>query len=362
MFCGFVVDNLTLRRIDLWVENVVIVIYLILAGLSILFVNYYDNRQAVEFESGEPTSKFKKFFNFEKHKETTMEKLSIFSPFVMQFAFGGLFSVFIVFYARSASIFASWPFIITLFVLLVGTEFFRERYKRLTFQVSIYFIAVFSYSVFAVPVFFKKINAFSFLLSGLISIFIIALVILLIYTMIPAKFLKVKNNILISIASIFMFFNFLYFANIIPPIPLALMDSGIYHSLEKVGDDYAVKYEPAFWYNFSGETSSTVHWKKGEKIYYFSSVFAPTKFDTKIFHRWFLFDENKKEWIIKDTLSFSIVGGRDGGYRGYSYKQAVEEGKWKVEVVTEIGQILGRRVFSIIETKDIPELKESVKK
>ena len=67
------------------------------------------------------------------------------------------------------------------------------------------------------------------------------------------------------------------------------------------------------------------------------------------------YHENNK-WKLESTLSYSIIGGRDGGYRGYSYKNSLKEGEWKVQVVNERGQILGQRKFKIKIVKEVPKL------
>ena len=121
---GFLWDSLTLQRIDLWIENVIIVAYLFIAGISILILNAYQGGRL-----------YARLF----------EKIVFITPFLLQFAFGGLFSAFVIFYSKSASFIASWPFILILGFLLIGNELFRERYLKFTFQVSIFFIALYSY-------------------------------------------------------------------------------------------------------------------------------------------------------------------------------------------------------------------------
>ena len=162
-----------------------------------------------------------------------------------------------------------------------------------------------------------------------------------------------KRNVLptgASVLGLYLLFNVFYFFNFIPPIPLALKDSGIYHSVTRLGADYQVTYEPSAWYDVFNDYKNTVSWKKGEPIYCFSSVFAPTQIDARIYHEWYLFDEGSGKWVQKDRLGFLISGGRDGGYRGYSMKYGVEPGLWRIDIENERGQMLGRVKFDIIET------------
>jgi len=330
LFAGFVVDNLSLRRIDLFIENLLIIIYLLIGALGILYLNLFS------------AGKFKHHF---------FEKINLFIPLLMQFVFGGLFSVFVVFYSRSAS-WLSWPFILFLLFFLIGNERFRDSYRRMVFQINIFFIAVFSYSVFSLPILLKDISSTIFLLSGLLSVFIILFLLMLIYKINPKKINESKKQLMISLSVIFVFFNFVYFANIIPPIPLSLIDGGIYHNVQKTTLGYSLEKEKTPWYAFYSSINPSFHWKAGERLYYFSSIFSPSNINTSIYHRWSFYDQAKNRWTETDKLGYYMVGGRDGGYRGYTYKAGLKEGRWRVDVINERGQILGRDSFKIIRIED----------
>lgn len=49
-----------------------------------------------------------------------------------------------------------------------------------------------------------------------------------------------------------------------------------------------------------------------------------------------------------EDLGFDITGGRDAGYRGYTFKNNAKPGLWKVEVITEEELIIGVVDFEII--------------
>src|SRR3989344_746768 len=104
---GFILDNLTLRRIDLFFENLVFLIYIGICAISITFLSFH--------EAGRLQGRW-------------AEKLH--TPFLLllQFAFGGLFSGFFIFYTRSATLAASWPFLLILLALLIGNEVLKKRY------------------------------------------------------------------------------------------------------------------------------------------------------------------------------------------------------------------------------------------
>lgn len=337
---GFIWDSLTLTRIDLWLNNLAFLSYLAVAGAGIVALNAYW--------SGSPRMRF-------------LDRYAEFLSLPIQFAFGGLFSGFFIFYSRSGALAQSLPFLLFLAVLLLGNEFFRRRYFRLSFQIAIFFIAIFSYAVFFIPVVLGKMGAEIFLLSGIVALAAIGAVLWLIARVSRIRFRQSRRMLFSGVAGIYLLFNLLYFTNIIPPIPLALKEIGVYHSVRRVGDLYEVKFEPAPRYIFWRETDSTFRRVAGRPVYVYSAVFAPTKLNTPIFHRWSYRNKEKGAWIATDRLSYRIVGGRDGGYRGFTFKQNLMPGSWRVDVETERGQILGRVKFEVVEVSELPELKTATR-
>jgi len=336
MLFGFIVDSITLTRVDLPLDNLILLGYLFLIAISIFIIN----------SDGSGLLRYK-----------PLGTIVVWLPLVMQFAFGGLFSGFVVLYARSASIISSWPFLVILLILLIGNEFFRDRYHRLIFQLNIFFVAIFSYLIFAVPVLLNRIGPFIFILSGILSLFVIYLIIKAIASIAPWKIGAERNSIFLSILAIYAFFNFLYFANIIPPIPLALKDIVVAHNVQRLSaNDVTVTFEPAPWYKFYRDFDSDFNRVGNERVYVYSAIFAPADLRTTIVHEWSHFNESQDKWIVRDKIQYQIFGGRDEGYRGFSFKTGLEEGKWRVAVKTKGGQSLGRTKFNIIQVSEIPEL------
>jgi len=335
---GFILDNLTLRRVDLLVENLMIIIYLLLALLSIFVLNFSHA-------------------GFLKHK--FLKKTDLIFSLLLQFIFGALFSVFFVFYFRSASFVSSWLFLLFLASLLIGNELFREKYKGLSFQLSIFFISLFSYSVILIPLLTKKINSYTFVFSGFFSLFLIGIILFLIRKFFPKRFSLNKKSILLNIFLIYFILNIFYFLNIIPPIPLSLKNSELVHSLKRINGSYFVKYEKSPFFQF-GKSKNTFLLKKGEPVYFYTSIFAPTKININIYHKWYFYNKNTGSWVLKSTLSYPLSGGRDNGYRGYSYKKSIQPGKWRVDVTNQKGQVLGTKKFEIINTNTIPRLEAGI--
>lgn len=332
---GFVFDNLTLTRIDLLRDNLILFAHLTIVAFSIIVINLFDG---------------------EVLRGRFWERGRYWLPILMQFSFGGLFSGFFVFYARSSSFAASWLFLLFLVGLLVGNEFFRNRYLRMNFQISMFYAAIFAYMIFFVPVVVGRMGGWVFLLSGLVSLLLISLLLYALRRFIPHRIEAARNLLAVSIGGIFLLMNLLYFFNVIPPIPLSLKKVDVYHFLTPaVGGGYEAKYEDEPWHAFL-QRYKRVHLRGGSSLYVYSAIFAPTRLSISVVHHWQYFDEVKDEWVTSSKIGFPISGGRDGGYRGYTKKSNPKPGWWRVSVETERGQSLGRIKFKVEETENLPPL------
>lgn len=338
---GFTWDNYAFKRIDLWLDQAVLLFYILVVGCGIFYITL--------FESG-------------RFRKISSEGRREFALFAVQFALGGLFSAFVIFYTRSASVFTSWPFLLGLLILLVGNEFFREKYQRMAYQISVYFLALFSYLIFMLPIILGTMGEEIFILSGSLAVALTFLFSLLLYYFSPVKFGEARRMVFFSVAATYLAFNVLYFANIIPPIPLSLKEGGVYHLVEKSdAGGYRVLSEAGEAYRF-WQKSPELHLTAGEPVFAFSAVFSPAELDTVIFHRWSYYDESSGEWFTTDRMSYPIQGGSSGGWRGYTKKLNIFPGYWRVEVETSRGQILGRLQFEAVTASAVPKLTEYLKK
>lgn len=335
---GFILDTLTLKRIDLVYENIVFISYLLTAAFGIILLH------AVE------TGRFAPAF-LSKHRAWL--------PVIVQLPLGGLFSGFVIFYTKSASFVTSWPFLLLLVGLFIGNEFFRKRYSRLVFQMSVFYFVLLTYLTLLVPTVLGTIGTSTFVFAGLLSLLLIGLFIHLVMYLFPMLYVHSMVRVWVAVLGICAAFNALYFTNIIPPVPLALMDIGIYHSIVRTETGYRVMYEEHETYFPWRSTARTFHRGPGEAAYCFSSVFAPTRLRTSIYHVW----ERKVNdaWIRESRIPFRIQGGRDQGYRGYTLKANLTDGLWRCAVVTERGQVLGRERFVVVSVPLVPPLVEGVR-
>lgn len=324
---GFLVDNITLNRVDQVFDNIVLLSYVVIAMAALLLLYAGTVGKLGEYYS---------------------PRARAYAPLAVQYAFGGLLSGMLIFYGRSGAWVESWPFLVIILAAIFFNETIRDRSDRLIYNLVIFFVGLVSYCVLVIPVLTGFMGPWIFFGSCLVALMFMYGFMQVLYRIIP-HFLDMQMKVIIfSIGCVFVGFNFLYFANVIPPIPLSLKDVGIYHSVIRFDTGvYQLKYEEGKWWQFFRDSDKVFHPVSGGNVYCFAKVFAPTRLDTNIEHHWEYYDEVRGEWESRNRLGYSISGGRGDGYRGYTQVRNYEDGKWRCSVETTRGQVLGREVFWI---------------
>lgn len=329
---GFITDFLLLNRVDNLIDNIILLFYVILATVAMwLFYVGVAERGPV-------------FLN---------QRLVKFMPLLMQYAFGGLLSGMLIFYGRSGDWLASAPFLLLLALAMVLNEVIQKRSSRLLYNVSVYFIGLFSYCVLIVPVWLGRIGDWVFVGSGLLALLITVGLIKLLKTTIP-NFLELQKRFLVFIIGVlYAILNGLYFYNFIPPIPLSLIELSIVQGVEKTTTGYLIEREDKPWYKRYSPWEQTFTPLPGEGAYCFARVFAPTSIRTDITHRWERVDAGGT-WQEVFNLSYGITSDNENGYRGYTVARNLSNGRWRCTVENQRGQVLGREVFTVDLNRPTP--------
>lgn len=337
---GFVGDTLTLNQVDQVFDNMVLLAHILIVATSITLLFGRSSALGKRFRVSD--------------RESTISA-------IMLFSFGGLFSGFTIFYSKSGSLISSWPFILALLLLMLATEVRKTYYKNALLQISIFYVAIFSYLIFLVPVLLRKMGPAVYIFSGLVSLLVIFLYTLLLGKVDRRRLRDNRQKLIIRIVSIFLAFNLLYFTNIIPPIPLSLKFRAVYHDFSSIqGIEYKGLYEQPPALMFWKKRSGVFHWKSGEDVYVYSQIYAPVYLNVDIYHVWEYFDPVNTRWVETNQVRIPITGGRAEGYRGFSKKSAVFPGSWRVKVTTERGQEIGEIRFRIKEGVPTRRLTEEV--
>lgn len=317
---GFIYDSVTLTRIDLMLDNLMLLGYTIVAGILLALWGAIKRRRV--------------------RQPWLLAKLD-WIVFGINFLFGSLLSSYVVFYFKSAGVGKSYLFVGMLVVLMVANEFWSHRFQGYAQQLSVYFFCAFAFFTFFLPVLTHSINFFMFVFSGILALLLTALVM---YGMFGKVLLRAKPAMLRlsrGPLAIFSALVLLYILNWIPPVPLALKESGVYRSVKRIQEQYEVKYRQPAWWQVLTRDEGNFAYTRGDTVFCFAAIFAPTDLNSRIVHHWQM--KNKEgDWVTTDKIGYAIRGGRDGGWRGFTRKTNAAPGEWRVEVKTDNGRLLGR--------------------
>lgn len=257
--------------------------------------------------------------------------------YALQFLFGGIFSALVIFYFLSSNALPGFIVVALLVSLLVANEFLEKRYSQLTLSWTLFAVCGIMLLNFAFPHLFRSIHPLWFYVSTLGALAFVGAV------RVASRQESARMWPALVVAGVLLL---LHFFNAIPPVPLVKKQMMIAHRVERAGPVYLVTIErrPLLerW-----RPSGPVHHYSGGRIYCFTSIFAPRGLDTVLRHRWQKYDPGSGEWVTMSTVSFPVAGGRQGGYRGYSWKQNVSPGEWKVRAEIESGATIGVLRFRV---------------
>ncbi len=340
-FCsGVGYDTLTLTRIDRLQDNLLLLIYLLLLGVLIVLTGRLGIEPAPDREQLATLSPFARW----------VLRVRPFYPMAVQFLLGGLFSAYTIFYSRSATLTGTAIFFALLVVLLVGNEFLRDRLSSLRLLVSLYALVCFAFFTFFLPVMTGYMNAAIFLVGAGLSAAVTFRVVQLIYRNNPDRSKREAVGITAPAFGLIGLLVGFYFLNWIPPVPLSLKFGGIYHEVKKTGDRFELSFEKQ-WYQVWKRSDDI--FPANEPIYCFTAVFAPVDLNTTVYHHWYFRPNDGKPFTHADRIPIKISGGREGGYRTYTFKQRLDPGDWRVDVETEDGRVVGQVSVVVAERGEI---------
>lgn len=326
---GVTYDTLTLTRIDRLQDNLLLLIYLLLLGVLIVLTGRLGIEPPPDREHLTALSPFGRWVLHARP----------YYPMAVQFLLGGLFSAYAIFYSRSATLTSSAIFFALLILLLVGNEFLRDRLSSLRLLISLYALVCFAFFTFFLPVMTGLMNAAVFLAGAGLTAAVTFRVVHLIYRNNPDRSKREAVGVTAPAFALIGLLVGFYFLNWIPPVPLSMKFGGIYREVQRQGDHFLLTYDRK-WYEV---------WKRSENpfpadepIYCFTAVFAPVALDATVYHHWYFRPNSSKPFAHADRIPIKISGGREGGYRAYTFKQRLDPGDWRVDVETEDGRIVGR--------------------
>lgn len=112
--------------------------------------------------------------------------------------------------------------------------------------------------------------------------------------------------------------------------------------------DYEIAYQREVWYKFWRKNDLTYIQIPDTNVYVFTSIFAPTALKKLVAHHWRWKNPQNGKWETADRIGYQITGGRDNGYRGFTFKRNIREGEWRVDVITNEGHVIGIVRFDVV--------------
>jgi hypothetical protein len=329
-FGGFLWDALTIGRqinpLDLWILTG----YLFAAGLILFWMGHKSHFNPLATEAEGINCKLSS--DWQRNAPT----------FILQFLFGSLFSCLFILYFKSANHLLALFWSLSLGLLLVANEYIDHHYNRFTLTWALFGLCTILVFNFILPFVLGSVYAIWFYLSTFVGALL-------------THYLRKKTpgcpGRAWPVWVIAGTLTVAYLLDFIPPVPLVKRDIQIGLELKKQNGDMQLMQEDKPWYKPWRLLSNDLHVPAGQPVYCVSAVFAPEGISTTLYHRWELFDE-KQGWETKSRIGFNLSGGRNGGFRGYTYKRNIQPGEWRIKVETENKRTLTVYQFTLYNGSD----------
>jgi hypothetical protein len=276
----------------------------------------------------------------------------------LHFFLGGLLSPYTLFYFKSASGLTSFLFLAGVFGLLVVNELPRFRARGPVVRVGLFSFCITSYFAYLLPVLLGYYSGRLFGLAVVLSC-AASLALSLLVRGWSGDWRRTLRHVTLPGLGVQALLLGLYLLKAIPPVPLSMLSSGIYHGVEVVkgprGKEYRLLHERSDWKPWQ-RGDQDFRARPGDRVYFFASIFAPGSFKpqherdrgTRLIIRWFHEDPAKgwTEYHAYDDL-YLEQGGRERGFRTFAYVTNPRPGDWRVSVETEDGREIGRMSFTV---------------
>lgn len=324
---GFVWDAITIGKQVVMTDIAIFTLYVIAAA-------------AVLHQLAAPASLWQRWFTAMQRWPLLGQKLAQANvqdlPYwVLQFLFGSLLSALFILYFKSSSAGFAWVVTLVLGALLIANEFLEGEYRRLTLCWSMFGLCTMLFCNFALPFLLGSVHAMWFYLSTLLG----ATGCFWLYRRSPS------NSSIWPVAVVALALMGAYRADMIPPVPLVKQAVLVGYDAEKTAEGYWITVQKSPWWQFWRLDSDHLQLAPGEKLVCFSAVFAPPGLHTHLIHDWQI--KRKGEWQSVSRPGFALAGGRNGGYRGYTFKTVPASGEWRVRIQTETGQTIAIKAFHL---------------
>lgn len=289
---------------------------------------------------------FELLFRLEKWQpQKLMSKLWPYRNLALHFFLGTLLNIYSIFYIKSASLLSSLFFLLAMVGMILANELpFVKKSGKVSLKVGLYAICLFSFLSIIFPMLFGFIGVIPFGISVVSTLAVLLLQLKLLGKIIqdPRILFHAIFTPVISVVGVFGLF---FFLGLIPPVPLSVKEQGLYHLIEKREGKFFLSTEKksGFW----PLGHSVFLAEPDDKIYFYSQIYSPARISDQIAVHWYK-EDRKGNWISQDRVPMTIKGGREEGYRIFTFKTNYEPGQWKIEVETSSGVEISRLYFEVV--------------
>jgi len=280
-----------------------------------------------------------------------IERLWQYRSLVFHFCLGTLMNLYSIFLLMSASLFSSIAFVVILFGAVVLNELHLARRRGLDVKVAMYVLCIFCFWSLLIPIVLHSISRLTFFVSFAATLAVLAGFVTALRRRIGRA--PLVHRLLSPGLAVSVLFLLMYMIGLIPPVPIAARTLGVYHRVERVGDEFRLSYAPSWWKVWHSDDRRFVA-EPGDAVHVFFAIYAPTRFDDTVFVRW-SFRDRKSTWQDSDRIPIRITGGRQSGFRGVATKENYVAGAWRVIVETRDGREIARLRFTITKAEVDPE-------
>jgi len=326
-FAGVLFDFLTMQRIDAWTDLTIQALYLIAIALLLVL----QHRQAMGMWGPAWITARWWSYNLE----------------VLHFLYGGLLSASVVLYVRSSTAARSTTFLILLVGVMVLNELPRVRKAGYGLRLGLYGFCVLSFLNYFVPIVLGRMGTWVFMLAlALAAALLWHLTMWL--TQGDGDHRAGRLKLFAPAAGVLALIGTLYVLRLIPPVPLSVQFQGIYHDIRREGGNYTLMYTRPDWMVWRRDSRPFAR-RDGDRVHFFTRIFAPAGFSHQVIVRWEVFDATTQAWMTTDRIALSITGGRAEGFRGVAVKSNFMAGLWRVTAETEDGRAIATLSFDVTD-------------
>ena len=261
----------------------------------------------------------------------------------LQFFFGGIFSALFILYFKSTGHFGAWLMTGCLGALLIANEFAGRRFgQRFTLIWALFALNAILLLNFVFPHAAGSLNPLWFYVSTACGILLTHVI----WRLSPGQPGRIAPAW--GVAGVLVF---AWALEMIAPVPLVKQELAVGHDFVQHGGDFTMKVETSPAWQVWRDQAATVHVVEGGKLYGVSAVFAPLGVVARLEHRWEV--REAAGWRVVYRRPFDSTGGRERGFRGYSWVLNPQPGEWRFVVATQDGRIIG--VFPVTVVRGLPE-------